>query len=117
LYDSIQSLAREGKLSEEQIAALDKLLEKFGPISTANYCYFLGEQLALHGDATNAEKYWRSSLNSGQFQKYNVTLSGHRLAELHGTSQPDVVPQAAPEQPDSTAEAAKQAEEQAEDSI
>ncbi|MGD9635825.1 MAG: tetratricopeptide repeat protein [Pirellulales bacterium] len=117
LYESIQLLAREGKLSEEQIASLDKLLEKFGPISTANYCYLLGEQLALHGDANNAEKYWRLSLSSGQFQQYNATLSGHRLAELHGTSQPDVLPQDAPEQSDSTAEAAKQAEEQAEDSI
>lgn len=85
----IKRLQQQGKLSAEDQTAVDKLFEEFGPISRTNYCYFLGEQLAVDGDTANAEKYWRQSLDAGQPQKYNATFAGHRLAQIHGTSRPD----------------------------
>lgn len=86
LYALVERLAHDGSLSADDIAAADKLFERYGPISRTNYCYFFGEQLALHGDMENAERYWQLSLNAGQFQKYTATLAGQRLAALHGTS-------------------------------
>jgi len=71
------------------VAAIDKLLDGFVAWSRCNYCYFLGEQLALHGDQPRAEQYWRRAVTSGQFESYNVTFAGQRLVERHGTSRPD----------------------------
>jgi tetratricopeptide (TPR) repeat protein len=90
-YKLVLKLQQQGQLSDEEIAQADKLFDEFGPLSKTSYCYFFGEQLALHGDSENAQKYWRIALDAGQYNKYNATLAGYRLAELNGTSRPDTV--------------------------
>ena len=102
-YELVLKLQQQGQLSEEEIAAADKLFEEFGPLSKTSYCYFFGEQLALHGDTENAQKYWRIALDAGQYNKYNATLAGYRLAEINGTSRPDTV-EVEPAKPASEAE-------------
>ena len=88
---AMQRLQRQGSLDDASIADVDRRLEKFAAWARCNYCYFLGEQLALHGHQDRAEAYWRRALAGGQNQKYNGTFAGQRLVEKFGTSRPDEV--------------------------
>jgi tetratricopeptide (TPR) repeat protein len=99
LIDSMQTISREGSLTDEQFAEVDHLLKEATFADRCNYCYFFGEQLALHGDQERAEQFWRRAVTRGPYQKYAALFSGHRLCELHGTSRPDVVAEPAGDGP------------------
>ena len=77
--------------TDAQLEDAEKLLTGFSFADRSNCAYFLGEMLALQGDQKHAEKYWRITLDSGQFDNRHATLAGWRLAEKHGTSTPDKV--------------------------
>lgn len=73
--------------SDEARAKIDHALENdLNKISRCNYQYFLGRAYDLAGNKELAEKYWKPCVTRGPFGRYNATLAGKYLCDLHETS-------------------------------
>jgi hypothetical protein len=55
----------------------------------------MGAALDARGRTEEAESYWRRAAFGGPYEKFNVTLAGHRLASRYGPERGGMPPQLA----------------------
>jgi tetratricopeptide (TPR) repeat protein len=100
-YDPIEMVCQafaepdKDKQNGEFLAMFDKALDNTEPMNRANYDYFMGLALDLHGRTDEGELYWRRAAFGGPFDTYNATLAGHRLASRHGPDRGGMPPELA----------------------
>jgi len=86
---ALAACIRNGEMTPANLENLETLLAKNDSVGISGYCYFIAEELARHGQVEQAEKYWRRSMVLPDRDRGYASLSGQRLAQIHGVSRPD----------------------------
>jgi tetratricopeptide (TPR) repeat protein len=80
------SLMRKKKISDDEYARINRVIETLDPNDRCWYHYVIGMMAARRGDQKIAEEHWGQAVTEGPFDELASTLSGNELAKIHGTS-------------------------------
>jgi hypothetical protein len=83
----------DDKLDAAFLKQFDERLSRTEKYNQANYYYFMGAALDARGRTEEAESYWRRAAFGGPYEKFNVTLAGHRLASRYGPERGGMPPE------------------------
>lgn len=85
----LMNLIESEKLDRVALKKLDSRFAEIAPVNASMTSFMVGQELLARGHEEISRKYFRQSMLSSQRESAYMTIAGHELSQLDGTSRPD----------------------------